>query len=91
MLEPFVAFYATYDSMPSIILTLETDGGAIGYGESVVDGHIIGKTTGEVVEALKAERIPAVTGLDRLRPLTWMLLLLSSCFGVVELGEGWAA
>ncbi|MDQ0823146.1 L-alanine-DL-glutamate epimerase-like enolase superfamily enzyme [Arthrobacter sp. V1I7] len=43
LLEPFVVSYATYDSMPSIILTLETDDGTIGYGESVPDGHITGE------------------------------------------------
>ena len=64
LLEPFVVSYATYDSMPSIILALETDDGTIGYGESVPDGHITGETPGGVVEALKTELIPAVLGLD---------------------------
>lgn len=64
LLEPFVVSYATYDSMPSVILTLETDDGFTGYGESVPDGHITGETPTGVVEALKTELIPAIMGLD---------------------------
>lgn len=64
LLEPFVVSYATYASMPSVILTLETDDGLIGYGESVPDGHITGETPTGTVEALKTELLPAVMGLD---------------------------
>lgn len=64
LLEPFVVSYATYDSMPSIILTLETDDGVIGYGESVPDGHITGETPAGVAVALETELVPAVMGMD---------------------------
>lgn len=64
LLEPFVVAYATYNTMPSVILTLETDDGLVGYGESVPDGHITGETPTGVVEALRTELIPAVLDLD---------------------------
>ena len=65
LLEPFVVSYATYDSMPSIILTLETDDGSIGYGESVPDEtHHRRNPHRDVVEALKTELFPAILGLD---------------------------
>ncbi|MCZ9880468.1 mandelate racemase/muconate lactonizing enzyme family protein [Arthrobacter sp. B2a2-09] len=64
LLEPFVVSYASYASMPSVILTLETDDGLVGYGESVPDGHITGETPTGAVEALKTELLPAVLGLD---------------------------
>ncbi|WP_139006226.1 mandelate racemase/muconate lactonizing enzyme family protein [Arthrobacter crystallopoietes] len=64
LLEPFVVSYATYGSMPSIILTLETDDGLVGYGESVPDGHITGETPTGTVEALKTELVPAILGMD---------------------------
>ncbi|MFK0040524.1 mandelate racemase/muconate lactonizing enzyme family protein [Paenarthrobacter sp. NPDC090517] len=64
LIEPFVVSYASYPSMPSIILTLETDDGLIGYGESVPDGHITGETPTGTVEALRTELLPAVLGLD---------------------------
>ncbi|MET3920955.1 dipeptide epimerase [Arthrobacter sp. UYEF20] len=64
LLEPFVVAYASYASMPSVILTLETDDGETGYGESVPDGHITGETPTGTVEALKTELLPAVMGLD---------------------------
>ncbi|GAA4361879.1 mandelate racemase/muconate lactonizing enzyme family protein [Paeniglutamicibacter cryotolerans] len=64
LLEPFVVSYATYDSMPSVILTLETDDGAIGYGESVPDAHITGETPAGVALALETELIPAILGMD---------------------------
>ncbi|VXB50620.1 N-succinyl-L-Arg/Lys racemase [Arthrobacter sp. 9V] len=62
--EPFVVSYASYPSMPSIILTLETDDGLMGFGESVPDGHITGETPTGSVEALRTELLPAVLGLD---------------------------
>ncbi|WP_104090352.1 mandelate racemase/muconate lactonizing enzyme family protein [Arthrobacter sp. GMC3] len=64
LVEPFVVSYASYPSMPSVILTLETDDGLVGYGESVPDGHITGETPTGVVEALKTELLPAVLGMD---------------------------
>lgn len=64
LLEPFVVAYASYASMPSIILTLETDDGIVGYGESVPDAHITGETPIGTLEALKSELVPAVTGMD---------------------------
>ncbi|MCO1338938.1 dipeptide epimerase [Kocuria polaris] len=62
--EPFVVAYDTYDTMPSVILRLETDTGLIGYGESVPDGHITGETQRGVLETLAAELVPAVIGMD---------------------------
>src|SRR5690242_1899119 len=63
LIEPFVASYASYPSMPRIILADETDDGMVGCGESVPDGHITGETPTGTVEALRTELIPAVLGL----------------------------
>ncbi|WP_144628780.1 mandelate racemase/muconate lactonizing enzyme family protein [Arthrobacter woluwensis] len=62
--EPFVVSYDTYATMPSIVLTLETDDGLVGFGESVPDAHVTGETPGGAVEALRTLLLPAVLGLD---------------------------
>lgn len=41
--EPFIISYATYDTMPSVIVKITTDTGYIGYGEAVADEHVTGK------------------------------------------------
>jgi len=44
LIDPFIISYATYDTMPSIILKVTTDTGIVGYGEAVPDEHVTGET-----------------------------------------------
>ncbi|RNF39989.1 mandelate racemase/muconate lactonizing enzyme family protein [Planococcus salinus] len=60
--EPFIISYATYPSMPAIILKLETDTGLIGYGEAVPDEHVTGEQVNGTFELLKTVLIPTVIG-----------------------------
>lgn len=61
---PFIVSYARYDVMPSIILTLTTDTGIVGYGESVPDEHVTGETVESVVAALRDQLLPALRDTD---------------------------
>ena len=38
--EPFIISYATFHTMPAIVVKLHTDTGIVGYGESVPDEHV---------------------------------------------------
>lgn len=60
--EPFIISYATYPSMPAIILSLETDDGLIGYGEAVPDEHVTGEQVNGAFEILKTLLVPSVIG-----------------------------
>ena len=44
LIKPFIVSYATYPTMPSIIVKLTTDEGFVGWGESVPDEHVTGET-----------------------------------------------
>lgn len=57
---PFIVAYARYDVMPSVILTVRTDTGLVGYGEAVPDEHVTGETVASVVAALSEQLIPAI-------------------------------
>ncbi|MFC0561334.1 mandelate racemase/muconate lactonizing enzyme family protein [Halalkalibacter alkalisediminis] len=60
--EPFIVSYATYTSMPSIIVKMETDAGLIGYGEAVADEHVTGETWASTYQVLKHTLVPAILG-----------------------------
>ena len=60
--EPFIISYATYPSMPAIILSLETDNGLVGYGEAVPDEHVTGEQVNSAFEILKTVLVPGVMG-----------------------------
>lgn len=62
LIEPFIISYATYDTMPSIILKVTTDTGIVGYGEAVPDEHVTGETWESTYEVLKNHLAPAVIG-----------------------------
>ncbi|GLC88088.1 mandelate racemase/muconate lactonizing enzyme family protein [Lysinibacillus piscis] len=62
LIEPFIISYATYDTMPSIILKVTTDTGIIGYGEAVPDEHVTGESWDSTYALLKNQLAPAMIG-----------------------------
>ncbi|WP_078408896.1 mandelate racemase/muconate lactonizing enzyme family protein [Priestia abyssalis] len=60
--KPFVVSYASYDSIPSVIVKLTTDNGIVGYGEAVGDEHVTGESIHTVLAVLQHQLLPAVIG-----------------------------
>lgn len=60
--EPFVISYASYDSMPSIIVKMTTDTGVVGYGEGVADDHVTGESWESTFAVLKNTLAPKLIG-----------------------------
>lgn len=61
---PFIVSYARYDVMPTVIVTLRTDTGLVGYGEAVPDEHVTGESIQSVVHALTGQLLPAIWDTD---------------------------
>lgn len=61
---PFIISYTRNDVIPSVILTLRTDTGLVGYGEAVPDEHVTGETIGSIVYALEHCLLPTLRGID---------------------------
>ncbi|ASK63778.1 dipeptide epimerase [Virgibacillus phasianinus] len=64
LIDPFVISYATYDTMPSIIVKITTDSGHVGYGEGVADEHVTGESWESTFHVLKSTLAPEVIGED---------------------------
>ncbi|MFD1206185.1 mandelate racemase/muconate lactonizing enzyme family protein [Sporosarcina contaminans] len=62
--EPFIISYASYDTMPSIIVKLTTDNGMIGYGEAVPDDHVTGESFEGTFAVLKNTIAPKLIGMN---------------------------
>lgn len=62
LIDPFIISYATYDTMPSIILKVTTDTDIVGYGEAVPDEHVTGESWESTYAVLKHQLAPAVIG-----------------------------
>ncbi|ASN06048.1 mandelate racemase/muconate lactonizing enzyme family protein [Virgibacillus necropolis] len=62
LIDPFVISYATYDSMPSIIVKITTDTGLVGYGEGVADEHVTGESWDSTFHVLKSTLAPKIVG-----------------------------
>lgn len=60
--EPFVVAYARWESMPSILVELEADSGAIGWGEAVPDETVTAEHYRASAEVLRHVLLPAVLG-----------------------------
>ncbi|TWT03564.1 mandelate racemase/muconate lactonizing enzyme family protein [Planomicrobium sp. CPCC 101079] len=58
--EPFIISYASYPTMPAVILKLETDTGITGYGEAVPDEHVTGEHVSGTFEILKHVLLPRI-------------------------------
>lgn len=58
--EPFVISYASYSTLPSLIVKITLDNGTIGYGEGLPDEHVTGESmygAFEIVEKILAPRL----------------------------------
>lgn len=64
LLEPFVISYATYHSMPSIIVKITTDQGIVGFGEGVPDEHVTGENWESTYHVLKSTIAPRLMGVN---------------------------
>lgn len=60
--EPFIISYASFESMPAIIIKLEMDTGLEGYGEAVPDEHVTGENVDGAFEILRNVLIPRIIG-----------------------------
>ena len=60
---PFVISYATYDTMPSVIVKLTTDTGHVGYGEGVADEHVTGESLQTVCAVIEETLAPRLIGM----------------------------
>ena len=62
LIKPFIVSYATYPTMPSIIVKITTEDGFVGWGESVPDEHVTGETYESTFEVLKQTLSPMLIG-----------------------------
>lgn len=62
--QPFTISYASYDSMPSVIVKMTCDNGVIGYGEGVADQHVTGETMEGVYQVITKTLAPHLIGKD---------------------------
>ena len=60
--RPFVIAYNTWRSMPTLVLSLFTDEGFVGYGECVPDEGVTGETIGSTFAMLTDTLLPIVLG-----------------------------
>lgn len=64
--EPFIISYASFDTMPSIIVRITTDNGLIGYGEGVADEHVTGESWESTYSIIKSVLAPKLIGANPL-------------------------
>jgi L-alanine-DL-glutamate epimerase-like enolase superfamily enzyme len=62
--EPFVIAYATQDDIPTVLLRMTTEDGAVGWGEATPDPNVTGETWHSTIAMLEHDLAPAVMGLD---------------------------
>lgn len=62
LIKPFVVSYASYSSMPSVIVKITTDNGLVGYGEGVPDEHVTGESWESVYHVLASTVAPKILG-----------------------------
>jgi L-alanine-DL-glutamate epimerase-like enolase superfamily enzyme len=62
--EPFVVSYATADDVPTVLVRITTDDGAIGWGEATPDPNVTGETWHSTIAILEHDLAPAVIGRD---------------------------
>jgi L-alanine-DL-glutamate epimerase-like enolase superfamily enzyme len=64
--EPFVIAYATQYDIPTVLVRMTTDDGAIGWGEATPDSNVTGETWHSTIAMLEHDLAPAVIGLSAL-------------------------
>ena len=64
LVTPFKTALRTVEEIEDIIIMVETDEGAVGYGGATATAAITGDTLGSIVAAIKDEMAPRIIGLD---------------------------
>jgi L-Ala-D/L-Glu epimerase len=62
--EPFVISYATYPDVPTILVRVETEDGAVGWGEATPDPNVTGETFWGTAETIRRDLAPVLIGHD---------------------------
>jgi L-alanine-DL-glutamate epimerase-like enolase superfamily enzyme len=62
--EPFVIAYATQNDIPTVLVRMTTDDGAVGWGEATPDPNVTGETFHSTIAVLEHDLAPALIGLD---------------------------
>lgn len=64
--EPFIISYASYDTMPSLIVKVTLENGVVGYGEGVADEHVTGESMYGAYEIIEKILAPRLLGMNPL-------------------------
>jgi len=64
--EPFIISYASYNTLPSLIVKLTLDNGTIGYGEGLPDEHVTGESVYGAFEIIEKILAPRLIGMNPL-------------------------
>lgn len=64
--EPFIISYASYDTMPSLIVKITLKNGVVGYGEGVADEHVTGESMYGAYEMIEKILAPRLLGMNPL-------------------------
>jgi len=62
--EPFVIAYATQNDIPTVLVRMTTDDGAVGWGEATPDPNVTGETFHSTIAVLEHDLAPALIGRD---------------------------
>jgi L-Ala-D/L-Glu epimerase len=62
--EPFAVSYATYPDVLSVLVRIQTDDGAEGWGEATPDPNVTGETWYGTAETLRRDLAPVLLGRD---------------------------
>lgn len=82
LVQPFVISYASFDSMPSIIVKMTTDTGLVGYGEGVADEHVTGESQMSTLHIIKSTLAPILLGENPLQMERIHDLMNKAIYGV---------
>lgn len=64
--EPFIISYASYYTMPSLIVKVTLNNGIVGYGEGVADEHVTGESMYGAYEIIEKILAPQLIGMNPL-------------------------
>ena len=62
--EPFVIAYATQNDIPTVLVRMTTDDGAVGWGEATPDPNVTGETFHSTIAVLEHDLAPALISHD---------------------------
>lgn len=82
LIDPFVISYASFHTMPSIIVKMTTDCGIVGYGEAVADEQVTGESWESTFHVLKSLLAPKLIGQNPMHIEKIHSLMDASIYGV---------